>query len=220
MAVDYFLNRGHDKIYAVVPRFRRGTSDKECPTLDPEILDNLEEKGYLTYTPSRYVEKKLIVPYDDRFILDAALFYDGIIVSNDNYRDLMDEKPEYKKLVQNNLLQFSFIGDLFLVAVDPMGKNGPKLDEFLSKPIEKANNFKPVCSSSALINSKEKIINLEKIQPQSLKKKKNRDEERENMINLIKNIFPNNENDIRSLVYSYKQVKDVNFFVDKLVKRK
>lgn len=170
------------------------------------------------------------MPYDDRFILDAALFYDGIIVSNDNYRDLMKEKPEYKKLVHNNLLQFSFIGDLFLVAVDPMGKNGPKLDEFLSKPDEKFTNFKPVCSSSVLIDTNkndsmanlkfENLINFEQNQNQSLKKKKNRSEERENLIDLIKIIFPNNENDIRSLVYSNKEVKDVNFFIDKLVKRK
>lgn len=32
-----------------------------------------------------------------------------------------------------SLLQFVFVGDLFLVASDPMGKNGPTLDQFLSK---------------------------------------------------------------------------------------
>ena len=52
-----------------MPRFRRGTSDHEVPTRNPEILDQLEKNGYLCYTPSRYVNNKLIIPYDDRFIL-------------------------------------------------------------------------------------------------------------------------------------------------------
>ncbi|RNA35631.1 ribonuclease, partial [Brachionus plicatilis] len=223
LAVDYFLNRGHENIYAVVPRFRRGNSDKECPTRNPEILDELEEKGLLTYTPSRYVENRLIVSYDDRFILDAALYYDGIIVSNDNYRDLMKEKPEWKKLVENNLLLFSFIGDLFMVAADPMGRNGPKLDEFLTKPSGKSNDIKQIHSSSVLTGLQpntssndsqlKNLINFKQSQSQVLKKKKNRTEEREQLVELLKDIFPNDENNIRSLVYEYKEIQDVKYSI-------
>jgi len=50
----------------MLPRFRRGTADKNCPTTNPEILDLLEERNQLTYTPSRYVQNTLIIPYDDR----------------------------------------------------------------------------------------------------------------------------------------------------------
>jgi ribonuclease ZC3H12 len=32
-------------------------------------------------------------------------------VSNDNYRDLINEKPEYKKVVEERLLMFSFVND-------------------------------------------------------------------------------------------------------------
>ena len=84
----------------MLPRFRRGNSDYECPTTCPELLDELEQKGYITYTPSRYVQNKLIVPYDDRFILNAAHFHNAIIVSNDNYRDLLGEKAEWRSLVE------------------------------------------------------------------------------------------------------------------------
>ena len=99
LAVDHFLQRGHRQIKALLPRFRRGNSDKDCPTIHPEILDELEQSGFLTYTPSRYVENKLILPYDDRFILKAACHYNAIIVSNDNYRDLTPENPDWKRLV-------------------------------------------------------------------------------------------------------------------------
>ena len=100
MAVEHFVKRGHKYIKALVPRFRRGCSDLDCPTLNPEILDDLENAGHLTYTPSRYVQNKLILPYDDRFILKAAVHYNGIIVSNDNYRDLWNENVEWKRHVE------------------------------------------------------------------------------------------------------------------------
>jgi ribonuclease ZC3H12 len=132
IVVDYFVKRGHTQVKAMLPRFRRGNSDTEVPTTSPEILDELENKGYITYTPSRFVKGKLIVPYDDRFILTAASFHNAIIVSNDNYRDLYEEKPEWKRLVESNLLQYSFIGDLFMVADDPMGRRGPNINQFLS----------------------------------------------------------------------------------------
>ena len=108
IVVDFFLNRGHTEIKALIPRFRRGNSDHECPTRNPEILDDLEEKGYLSYTPSRFVKDRLIVSYDDRFILKTALHYEAVIVSNDNYRDLMKENPEWKQLVETRLI-FYFI---------------------------------------------------------------------------------------------------------------
>lgn len=83
-----------------MPRYRRGTSDHEVPTTNPEILDELEARGYLTYTPSRYINNKLIIPYDDRFILKTALHFSGIIVSNDNYRDLQKEDDSWKKHIE------------------------------------------------------------------------------------------------------------------------
>jgi ribonuclease ZC3H12 len=104
IVVDYFINRGHKQITALVPRFRRGNSDHDCPTINPEILDELEERGYLTYTPSRFVENRLILPYDDRFILKTAVHYNAVIVSNDNYRDLWEENPDWKRLVQTRLV--------------------------------------------------------------------------------------------------------------------
>ena len=101
IVVDYFLGRGHTDVMAIVPRFRRGKFDKECPTINPEILDDLEKNNNLTYSPSRYVDGKLFCPYDDRFIIKLAVEFNAVIVSNDNYRDLMLENSEWKSWISS-----------------------------------------------------------------------------------------------------------------------
>jgi hypothetical protein len=37
-------------------------------------------------------------------------------------------------LSSSSLLPFTFVGNLFMVPDDPLGRNGPTLDEFLKKP--------------------------------------------------------------------------------------
>ena len=37
-------------------------------------------------------------------------------------------------LCPSSLLPFTFVGNLFMVPDDPLGRNGPTLDEFLKKP--------------------------------------------------------------------------------------
>lgn len=52
-----------------------------------------------------------MVCYDDRYILKLAVETDGIVVSNDNYRDLMGENDKFKKVVEERLLMYSFVND-------------------------------------------------------------------------------------------------------------
>lgn len=81
------------------------------PTVDQEILRRLEKDKILVFTPSRRVQGRRVVCYDDRFIVKLAYESDGIIVSNDNYRDLANEKPEWKKFIDERLLMYSFVND-------------------------------------------------------------------------------------------------------------
>ena len=103
----------------------------EAPITSQNLLEELERKRLLTFTPSRQVNGKRIVCHDDRYILNLAAQKRAIVVSNDNYRELINEKPEFKKVIEDQILMYSFVNDCFMPPDDPLGKNGPSLDSFL-----------------------------------------------------------------------------------------
>ena len=133
LSVEYFRKRGHDKITVFVPEWRKEASKPETPIADQEVLHLLERESVLKYTPSRRIRGKRVACYDDRFILDLATHEEGVIVSNDQFRDLMDDKPEWREVIETRLLPFQFVNDYFMIPEDPMGKDGPTLDQLLVK---------------------------------------------------------------------------------------
>lgn len=76
---------------------------------DQHILHELETEDILVWTPSRRVGGRRIVCHDDRYILKTAADKDAVIVSNDEYRDLIKENPQYRRLVDERLLMYSFV---------------------------------------------------------------------------------------------------------------
>ncbi|XP_069827779.1 endoribonuclease ZC3H12A [Dendropsophus ebraccatus] len=145
LAVNFFLERGHTDITVFVPSFRKEQPRSDMPITDQHILADLEKKKILVFTPSRRVGGKRLVCYDDRFIVKLAYKSDGVIVSNDTYRDLQSEKPEWKKFIEERLLMYSFVNDLFMPPDDPMGRKGPTLDDFLRKRPIGLENKKVQC---------------------------------------------------------------------------
>ncbi|CAH2058267.1 unnamed protein product, partial [Iphiclides podalirius] len=126
ICIDYFVRRGH-VVKAFVPRFRC----KFGKSTEPRLLDSLERQGLVVYTPSREIQGKMITSYDDRYIVQCAAEFDGVIVSGDNYRDLMLENPRWRSVIENRLLQFTWVGDMIMFPRDPLGRNGPTLEQFL-----------------------------------------------------------------------------------------
>nr|XP_033806351.1 probable ribonuclease ZC3H12C [Geotrypetes seraphini]XP_033806352.1 probable ribonuclease ZC3H12C [Geotrypetes seraphini]XP_033806353.1 probable ribonuclease ZC3H12C [Geotrypetes seraphini] len=144
LSVDWFLERGHKDITVFVPAWRKEQSRPDALITDQEILRKLEKEKILVFTPSRRVQGRRVVCYDDRFIVKLAFESDGIIVSNDNYRDLANEKPEWKKFIDERLLMYSFVNDKFMPPDDPLGRHGPSLDNFLrKKPIVPEHKKQP-----------------------------------------------------------------------------
>ncbi|KAM5180284.1 putative ribonuclease ZC3H12C [Mantella aurantiaca] len=133
LAVSWFLDRGHKNVTVFVPAWRKEQSRPDALITDQEILRKLEKDKILVFTPSRRVQGRRVVCYDDRFIVKLAFESEGIIVSNDNYRDLANEKPEWKKFIDERLLMYSFVNDKFMPPDDPLGRHGPSLDNFLRK---------------------------------------------------------------------------------------
>ncbi|XP_015504963.1 endoribonuclease ZC3H12A [Parus major] len=133
LAVQWFWDRGHKDITVFVPSWRKEQPRPDVLITDQYILRDLEKKKILVFTPSRRVGGKRVVCYDDRFIVKLAHESDGIVVSNDTYRDLQNERPEWKKFIEERLLMYSFVNDKFMPPDDPLGRHGPSLDNFLRK---------------------------------------------------------------------------------------
>ena len=83
---------------------------QHCVT-DQEILIELEKEGIVVFTPARRIKGRRVVCYDDRFVLKLAAETNGIVVSNDNYRDLLNENKEYRTVVDERLLMYTFVND-------------------------------------------------------------------------------------------------------------
>ena len=131
IAVQWFRRRGHQDIKVFVPSWRKEPSRPETPIHDQDLLGKLEREGVLHFTPSRRIANRRIVCYDDRFILNLASERQGVVVSTDQFRDLIDEKAEWREIVEKRLLMFTFVDDSFMVPEDPLGRRGPRLEDFL-----------------------------------------------------------------------------------------
>lgn len=144
ICVEWFRARGHKEITAFVPKWRKEASRPDNLVADRDALERLERERVLVYTPSRLLGGKRLICYDDRYILKLAAETDGVVVSNDNYRDLAVESPEFRKVVEERLLMYSFVNDRFMPPDDPLGRSGPTLDAFLRAPQTKVDP-PPVC---------------------------------------------------------------------------
>lgn len=133
LAVNWFWDKGLRDITVFIPLWRKEQPRPEALITDQHILHELERRKILVYTPSRCVNGKRVVCYDDRYIIKLAVDSDGIIVSNDNYRDLQTENPQWKKFIEERLLMYTFANDKFMPPDDPLGRNGPTIDDFLRK---------------------------------------------------------------------------------------
>lgn len=129
----HFLNRGHD-VKVFLPQYRRPLCYEKSG--NQEHIENLETKHQIIFTPSRRIDGRTVSCYDDRFIVDLASRNGGIIFSNDNYRDLINENSDFAKTIKERLLMYLFVGDELMIPEDPLGKSGPRLDEFLCFPPE------------------------------------------------------------------------------------
>ena len=127
ICVKYFTKLGH-KTVVMLPKHRW----TRASTKEREVLDSLEQSKVLFYTPARSTPTNSWFCHDDRFLVEYATKNGGIVLTKDNYRDLSDE-PKFKDTIENRLLTYMWVEDTLMIPNDPMGRDGPKLEQFLRK---------------------------------------------------------------------------------------
>lgn len=125
--VEYFDKRQH-AVYVIVPQWRK---EQLVASSDKLILSDMEQRGLVHYSPSKRVGGKRMYCDDDSFILNLAVIKNAIIVSNDNFKRFLNQRDEFKQVIEQRVLMYSFVDDNFIPAEDPLGKNGPSLSNFL-----------------------------------------------------------------------------------------
>ena len=65
------------------------------------MLKDLADKGLVVFTPSREVDNQRITSYDDTFVLDYAVKHGGVVITRDNYKDLVNVSAAVTVLVTN-----------------------------------------------------------------------------------------------------------------------
>ncbi|XP_041123856.1 NEDD4-binding protein 1-like [Polyodon spathula] len=134
IAVEFFWKYGHRHITVFVPQWRQ----RYDPLItEKHFLEELEELGILSYTPARMFCGQRIASHDDRFLLHLAEKTGGVIVTNDNLREFVTESKAWKQIIKERLLQYTFAGDIFMIPDDPLGRFGPRLDEFMRKDLRR-----------------------------------------------------------------------------------
>ncbi|XP_069868012.1 NEDD4-binding protein 1 [Dipodomys merriami] len=132
IAVEYFWKLGNRNITVFVPQWR---TRRDPNITEQHFLTQLQELGILSLTPARMVFGERIASHDDRFLLHLADKTGGIIVTNDNFREFVTESVSWREIITKRLLQYTFVGDIFMVPDDPLGRSGPRLEEFLRKDV-------------------------------------------------------------------------------------
>ena len=125
ICVRYFQERGHKDIKVILPAYRlaKNMSDNQI------ILSQLEAKGIILTTPRN--------SHDDIWILQTAQNNKGVIVSNDKYRQEIQNNPQFRDIVKNGLLEFRWVGvDTLMFPPDPRGT-----DRTTGKPFITLDDF-------------------------------------------------------------------------------
>ena len=82
----------------------------------------------------REVGKDRIASFDHQYGLDYAAKHGGVVVTQDDFKELVNKMLGWAEVVQKRILTPTFVHgrDEVLWPKDPLGKDSPSLQEFLS----------------------------------------------------------------------------------------
>ena len=84
---------------------------------------DFDSENIILQAPQNKLSRK---SFDDIFMIQAAIDNDGIIVSNDQFKDLWHQATvhanlEWKHVIRYRVLQYTFISDIFEPSCTPLG---------------------------------------------------------------------------------------------------
>uniref|UniRef100_UPI00359019B0 NEDD4-binding protein 1-like n=1 Tax=Myxine glutinosa TaxID=7769 RepID=UPI00359019B0 len=181
LCVKYFWDRGHRKITVFVPQHR---SHRTSIIKESHFLEQLEELGIVSYTPSRMVEGRRISAHDDR-ILQFTFAEDIFMVPDD---PLGPHGPNVDAFLCANIRPHSHNQN---AGMQPQLSTGP----ISSGPI-----------STGLIGTPASHLNVQRTVAARDPIGSGKSELREALLN----IFPTKENDINRVLNLHPNEKDLN----------
>jgi ribonuclease ZC3H12 len=116
-ALNYFENLGYE-VKGVLPKEIRPVHRSKCTNL--RLLQQLRDDGKIIESGS----------CDDCLLLELCSQRDGVIISNDNFREFSDN---YRTVISSRVVGYAFCYDHFMLPIDPYGPNGPLLKSILYK---------------------------------------------------------------------------------------
>ncbi|OAF66413.1 hypothetical protein A3Q56_05861 [Intoshia linei] len=127
-ATRYFYNCGHVNIKSFVPQSRLNGLENENDKMEINkesiiLIKELERLGFLILTPSRRVGMTLVKSYDDRFILEYAKRTMGLVLSNDHFREFYAQNFDYRSIIEERILPYTFVNSMILVPDYPFTDN-------------------------------------------------------------------------------------------------
>jgi hypothetical protein len=98
------------------------------------------------YAPAKCVGNRIIVFDDKLFILMLADKKGGIVLSNDDFKKyLTKDHIELKDVIEEKILMYSLIEDIFTPIDYPLGKDGPKFEIFVRFETAMKENYLKNC---------------------------------------------------------------------------
>ncbi|XP_052863684.1 protein KHNYN-like [Anopheles cruzii] len=106
MAIEYFKKLGHE-VHAVFPRFHLYTNQWN----DVGQLKALYKSGYLVVTPCKESPNPRSQVYEDRVIVEIAHRFNCAVISNDQFRDIAHENPNWSVVAARNRIPFDWLNN-------------------------------------------------------------------------------------------------------------
>ncbi|XP_023380419.1 NEDD4-binding protein 1 [Pteropus vampyrus] len=139
IAVEYFWKLGNRNITVFVPQWR---TRRDPNVTEQHFLTQLQELGILSLTPARMVFGERIASHDDRYgrsffflrrwLCSWTAALRGSLLGSGATGSIFSSVAV---ILCRRLLQYTFVGDIFMVPDDPLGRSGPRLEEFLRKEV-------------------------------------------------------------------------------------